>query len=160
LAGHLWLPLPLFHANIHLHLWWPDLFIVVLGAAFLAISFVRSEQKPVLSSIMLAYGLFLPLSAGGVGLGLGILPIWPNGVLVFLAHLALSILVGGLTLAAMRFKPMKASGYLLPFLVGLLSLATLAYLTGLTKIILDGFPAAAQSNLDPNTCPVFDAHPE
>jgi hypothetical protein len=151
LAGHLWLPLPLFHANIHLHLWWPDLFIVVLGAAFLAISFVRSEQKPVLSSIMLAYGLFLPLSAGGVGLGLGILPIWPNGVLVFLAHLALSILVGGLTLAAMRFKPMKASGYLLPFLVGLLSLATLAYLTGLTKIILDGFPAAAQSAPTPIT---------
>ena len=66
-AGHLWLPLPLSQANFHAHLWWPDLFLVALGAILLTISFVRSEQKPVLPSIMLAYGLFLPLSAGGVG---------------------------------------------------------------------------------------------
>ena len=135
LAGHLWLPLPLFHANIHSHLWWPDLFLVALGAILLTIAFVRSEQKPILPSIMLAYGLFLPLSAGGVGWGLGAKPIWPDGALVFLAHLALSVLAGCITLAALRFKPAKAFGYLLPILLGLLSLAALVYLTGLTKII-------------------------
>jgi hypothetical protein len=136
-AGHLWLPLPLSQANFHSHLWWPDLFLVVMGAVLLTISFVRSEQKPVLPSIMLAYALFMPLSAGGVGLGIGAPSIWPNGVLVFLVHLALATLVGGITLAALRFKPMKASGYILPIIIGLLSLATLVYFTGLTKVIRD-----------------------
>lgn len=147
LAGHLWMPLRLLHANIHSHLWWPDLIFVALGAAVLAITFVRSEQKPVLPSLMLAYGLFLPLSAGGVGWGLGVQPLWPNGALVFLTHLALSILVGVLTLAALRFKPLKASGYLLPILLGLLSLAALVYLTGLTSVIRDGIIATRRSSV-------------
>ena len=137
LAGHLWLPLPLFHANIHSHLWWPDLFLVVLGGVLITISFVRSEQKPILPSIMLAYGLFLPLSAGGVGLGIGATPIWPDGALVFLAHLALATLAGGITLAALRFKPAKAGGYLLPILTGLLALAAVVTFTGVTKVIRD-----------------------
>ncbi len=135
LAGHLWAPLPLFNASIHSHLWWPDLFLVALGAVLLTISFVQSEKKPILPSIMLAYGLFLPLSAGGVGLGIGSAPIWPDGVLVFLVHLALATLVGGISLAALHFKPAKAGGYLLPILVGLITLAALVYFTGLTEAI-------------------------
>jgi hypothetical protein len=59
-------------------------------------------------------------------------------VLVFLVHLALSVLVGGITLAALRFKPMKAGGYLLPFLIGVLCLAVLVDLTGLTKYLQEG----------------------
>lgn len=137
-AGHLWMPLPLFQANIHSHLWWPDLFLVALGAAVLTISFTRSEKKPILPSIMLAYGLFLPLSAGGVGFGIGDARIWPNGVLVFIVHLALAMLISGISLAAMHFKPVKAGGYLLPIMFGLLSVAALFYFTGLTEIIRDG----------------------
>jgi len=160
LAGHLWLPLPLFHASIHSHLWWPDLFLVALGAVLLTISFVRSEQKPVLPSILLAYGLFLPLSAGGVGFGIGNTTIWPDGVLVFLVHLALAVLVGGITLAALRFKPSKAGGFLLPILLGLLCLAGLVYYTGLTKVIRDGIiasrrvaPTATATQLPPSRTP-------
>jgi hypothetical protein len=137
LTGRLWLPLPLFHANIHSHLWWLDLFVVALGAALLVITFVHSEQKPVLPSIMLAYGLFLPLSAAGIGLGIGAAQLWPDGVLVFLVHFALAMLVGGIVLAALRFKPVRAIGYLLPFMIGLLSLAALVTFTGLVAIIRD-----------------------
>jgi hypothetical protein len=137
LTGRLWLPLPLFHANIHSHLWWLDLFVVALGAALLVITFVHSEQKPVLPSIMLAYGLFLPLNAAGVGLGIGAAQLWPDGVLVFLVHLALAMLVGGIVLAALRFRPVRASGYLLPFMIGLLSLAALVIFTGLMAVIRD-----------------------
>jgi MFS family permease len=155
LAGHLWLPLPLFQANFHSHLWWPELIFVMLGAILLTISFVRSEQKPVVPSIMLAYGLFLPLSAGGVGLGLGATPIWPNGVLVFLVHLALSILVGGLTLAALRFKPIKASGYLLPIILGLLCLAALVYFTGLPQVLRDEIVATHHSAPTPTAAVVL-----
>jgi len=137
LAGRLWLPLPLFHANIHSHLWWLDLFVVALGAALLVITFVHSDQKPLLPSIMLAYGLFLPLSAAGIGLGIGAEQLWPDGVLVFLVHLTLAMLVGGIVLAALHFKPLKAIGYLLPFMIGLLSLAALVIFTGLVPVIRD-----------------------
>jgi len=144
-AGHLWLPLPLFHANIHSHLWWPDLFLVMLGAVLLTISFTRSENKPILPSIMLAYGLFLPLSAGGVGMGIGDARIWPYGVLVFLVHLALAMLVSGIALAAMHFKPAKKGGYLLPIMLGLLSLAALFYFTGLIDVVRDKIIATRRS---------------
>ena len=144
-VGRLWLHLPLTQAKIHSHLWWPELFLVVLGAVLLAISFVRSEQRPILPSIMLAYGLFMPLSAGGVGLGIGTATIWPDGALVFLVHLALSALVGCITLAALRFKPLKVGGYLLPIIMGLLSLAVLVYFTGLTKVIRNEILATRQT---------------
>ena len=156
-AGHLWLPLPFTRANFHSHLWWPDLFLVALGAVLLTISFVRSEQRPVLPSIMLAYGFFLPLSAGGVGLGISInylfpvsgitvpVTIWPDGVLVFVVHLALACLVGIITLAVLRFKPANAGGYFLSILISLVCLATLVYLTGLTKLVRDEILATRQT---------------
>jgi hypothetical protein len=145
-AGRVWLPMPLENAYIHSHFWWEDFFIVALGAALLAISFVRSEKKPVLPSIMLAYGLFLPLSAAGVGLGIGAadfwpVGIWPVGVQVSFVYLALAMLVGGIVLVALRFKPVKISGYLLPVLIGLLSVAALITLTGLDTFIRDGINA-------------------
>ena len=74
---------------------------------------------------MLAYGLFLPISAAGIGLGIGKdidgVALWPNGMLVLLVHLTLAMLVGGIVLMAMRFKPIKASGIILPIFLGLLS---------------------------------------
>jgi hypothetical protein len=134
-VGRLWLHLPLAQASYHSHLWWPELFLVAVGAILLTISFVRSENRPVLPSIMLAYGLFMPLSAGGIGLGIGSAALWPDGAEVFLVHLALAGLVGVITLAVMRFKPLKAGGYVLPIFVWLVCLAGLVYFTGLTTAI-------------------------
>jgi Domain of unknown function (DUF389) len=153
-VGHLWQPLPLSQASLHSHLWWPDLFLVALGAILLTISFVRSERRPILPSIMLAYGLFMPLSAGGVGLGIGISPIWPDGAEVFLVHLALAMFVGGITLAALRFRPLKASGYLLPIIMGLLSLTALAYFTGLTRVVRDEILVTRQIVPTPTLAPL------
>lgn len=137
-AGRLWEQLPFFYARIFAILWWPyylaDLFIVILGAVILAYSFVHSEQKPSLASNLLAYGLFLPISAAGIGLGLGREVngdlLWPNGVLVALLHLAIATLAGGLVLAGMRFKPVKRSGYLLPVLLVLLAVLALVFSSG------------------------------
>src|SRR5450759_4892567 len=145
-AGRLWDNLPFTYVRIHAQLWWPDLLVTALGAALLAISFVRSEQKPVLASVMLAYGVFLPISAAGIGLGVGRdvsgVPLWPNGLLVSLVHLTLAILAGGIILIAMHFKPIRASGYVLPVFIGLLSVATLVVLTGLVSLIRDGITSA------------------
>jgi hypothetical protein len=146
LAGRLWDNLPFTYARIHAQLWWPDLLVVALGAALLAISFVRSEQKPIMASVMLAYGLFLPISAAGIGLGIGKniggVTLWPNGLLVSLVHLTLAMLVGGIFLLAMHFKPIRASGYVLPIFLGLLSVAVLVFLTGLVTIIRDVITSA------------------
>jgi hypothetical protein len=107
----------------------------------LTVSFIQSEQRPILPGVLLAYGLFMPLSAAGFELGIGASGPWPNGVLVFLVHLALATLVGGIVLAVLRFKPAKAGGYILSAFVGLLSLGTLFVFTGLAKFIREGITA-------------------
>jgi hypothetical protein len=87
--------------------------VLAIAAVILTISFVRSEDKPYLPSIMMAYELFLPLSAGGFGLGSGVAGIWPNGVMVFLVHFAWASLFGILTLIALRFLPTSPNGFVL-----------------------------------------------
>ena len=136
LAARLWMPLPLNQANIASHLWWPNLVIIALGALMMVYSFVRSEDKPILPSVMLAYGLLLPLSAAGFGLGSGAGHLWPNGALVCLVHLALMTLLGGIVLAVLRFKPSGFLGSVLTGLVAVLCLAALVALTGLGDLIL------------------------
>jgi hypothetical protein len=134
-VGRLWMPLPFFHANIHAHLWWPDLVLVALGAVLLVISFIRSEQKPILPSIMLAYGFFLPISAAGVGWGVKSSQLWPDGALVFLVHLAVAMIASMIVLASLRFKPARAGGYVLTVIVGLFSVAALVSFTGLLTLV-------------------------
>ena len=107
------LPRTLNEAFLHSHLWWLDLVVLAIAAVILTISFVRSEDKPYLPSIMMAYELFLPLSAGGFGLGSGVAGIWPNGVMVFLVHFAWASLFGILTLIALRFMPTSPNGFVL-----------------------------------------------
>jgi hypothetical protein len=92
-------------AFVHSRLWWPDLLLLALGAVILMISFVRSESKPFLPSVILAYELFLPLSAGGFGLGTGLAELWPYGVLVFVVHFAWASLLGLFTLVILRIMP-------------------------------------------------------
>jgi hypothetical protein len=163
LAGRLWENLPFTYARTYAQLWWPDLLVVALGAGLLAISFIRSEQKPVLASIMLAYGVFLPLSAAGIGLGIGKeiggVTLWPNGLLVSLVHLALAMLVGGIILVALHFKPLKVSGYVLPVFIGLLSVSVLVVLTGLVTLLRDGVTSARTVAPTPTTVILPSATP-
>jgi hypothetical protein len=121
----------------HAKLWWPDLLVVAGGAVLLVLAFVRGERRPTLPSIMVAYGLFMPAAAAGFGLGAGLPNIWPNGIYILLTHLALATLAGGITLAALRFRPQKTAGYILPVLLGLLCIAGLAVFTGLAGWIVN-----------------------
>jgi len=112
-AVRAFLPRTLNEAFIHSSLWWPDLIVLALAAIILTLSFVRSEEKPVLPSVMLAYELFVPLSTGGFGLGGGVGHIWPNGLQVFIVHFAWASLFGLLTLVALRFLPTNFQGFAL-----------------------------------------------
>ncbi|HLO16057.1 MAG TPA: DUF389 domain-containing protein [Anaerolineales bacterium] len=103
-------PLTFNEAFIHSRLWWPDLIALTIGAILITISFVRSEDRPYLPSALLAYELFLPLCAAGFGLGSGIGEIWPQGLFVFLVHLAWATFFGLIILFFLRFYPTSFGG--------------------------------------------------
>ncbi len=128
-AVRIWMPITLEQAFVHSRLWWTDLVVLALGAILLAASFVRSEKKPFLPSVMVAYELFYPLSAAAFGLAGGVGDIFPQGVFVFIAHLSWALLFGALTLFFLGFRPAKSSGWLF-------SLLTLAFLLALTVGLL------------------------
>jgi hypothetical protein len=96
---------------------------MAFGAVLLTISFVRSESKPYLPSALVAYELFMPLSASAFGVGNGIGDLWPHGALVFIVHLAWATIFGLITLAILRFRPLSGIGY--PFALGIFAMAVL-----------------------------------
>ena len=108
LAARAFMPRTFTNAFFHSQLWLPWLVALAVSAVLLVVSFVRSESKPFLPSVMLAYSLFTPVSAAGFGLGSGVEGIWPNGLLVFAAHLGIASLVGLVTFFALRFRPTPA----------------------------------------------------
>ena len=148
-AVRAFLPRTLNEAFLHSHLWWLNLVVLAIAAVILTISFVRSEGRPYLPSIMMAYGLFLPLSAGGFGLGSGVAGIWPNGVMVFLVHFAWVSLFGMLTLIALRFLPTSPNGFVL-------SAGSLLIFVAVLVLLMTGgnlkFPSLLQS-LAPTSIP-------
>lgn len=147
IANQLYTPKTYVQAIIHTHLWPANLFVLLLGSVLLVVSFIRSEQRPILPSIMLAYGLFLPLSAAGFGLGSGISDYWPNGGLVFLVHLALASLAALLTLVVLGFRPRRLSGCFMTLVVFFTALVVFIWLSGAGSFVLElfNFPTAASA---------------
>lgn len=119
-------------AFIHSRLWWPDIIVLTIGAIILTVSFVRSEQRPYLPSALLTYGLFLPLSAAGFGLGSGVGAgeIWPQAMYVFLVHFSWATLFCLLSLFLLRFYPTSAGGLIFTALVFILLISVIVSLTG------------------------------
>lgn len=89
----------------HSRLWIPELVVLVIGAITLVTSFARSETRPFLPSVIIAYAFYMPISAGGFGLGSGLAGIWPQAILVFVTHFALVSVVGLLTLFVLGLRP-------------------------------------------------------
>lgn len=123
-------PLTFNEAFTHSRLWWYELAVLAIGAILITISFVRSERNPYLPSALVAYGLFLPLSAAGFGLGSGVEGIWPQGMMVFLVHFAWATLFCILTLFLLRFYPTSLGGFSFTGLILIALIAWLAFSTG------------------------------
>ncbi len=108
----------------HSRLWFPEIVVLVVGAITLVASFVRSESKPFLPSVLIAYMFYLPVNAAGFGIGSGLPGVWPEAIFVFVTHFALASLVGLLTLFAFKFRTPPAgiifSAISVLFFVGLL----------------------------------------
>ncbi len=127
-AARTFMPRTFNEAFVQSRLWWPELIVLAIGAVILTISFVRSETKPFLPSVMLAYGFFLPLSAGGFGLGSGVGTIWPQGLLVFCVYFAWTAIFGLITLMILRFLPGTLAAFLMTAALAIIFVGTLVVL--------------------------------
>jgi hypothetical protein len=139
-AGFATLPFePRTHNEVHLHsqIWIPQLVMLAIGAILLVITFVRTEDKPYLPSVVLAYSFYLPISAAGFGLGAQLEGVWPQAALVALIHFALATFFGMVALAFMRFRPRSFGGFIFSLLLLLAILAALLTSTGLGQAALD-----------------------
>ena len=120
-------------AFLHSRLWAPDFFVLAIGAILITLSFVRSEQRPYLPSALVAYELFLPLTAAAFGLGSGVEGLGTPGLLVFLVHFAWATLFCIVTLFFLRFYPTSVAGF---------------SFTGFILIVLIGWLATSTGALD------------
>ena len=57
-AARLFLPITLTNVFIHARLWVPELVVLAIGAITLVASFARSEDKPFLPSVIIAYAFY------------------------------------------------------------------------------------------------------
>ncbi len=104
-AARLFPPIARDNLYIHSRLWEAALAVFAIGAVTLVVSFARSESKPFLPSVIIAYAFYLPINAAGFGLGSGLPDAWPHGIYVFGVHFALAGALGLIALLAMRLRP-------------------------------------------------------
>jgi hypothetical protein len=106
---------------------------------------------------MLAYEFYLPLSAAAVGLGSGVKGLYPDGLIVFLIHVTLAILVGIITLFIMGFRPYTLAGFTLGTTIILISIVTLIFISGLWTLIPAQFNPFGSSTPSPNMTSTLSA---
>lgn len=134
LAGWLALLLPpggIIQTAAHLLLTWPDMLLLVIGMILTTYLLVRAPlQRPIVSSIAVAYAIFLPLGAAGFALTSGSGLNWLDGLGVFAAHLVIAMLSGVITFAFVGLRPRNLLGYAFVLLYLLVCAGAILPLTG------------------------------
>jgi uncharacterized membrane protein len=101
-------------AGFYSHFTWPSFAILALGALLVNYLIARApESKPQVSSVAVAFGLYLPIGTAGFGLISGVSGLWPQGLALFLVHLVWAVLIGTFTLTMLGLRPLNAAGYFL-----------------------------------------------
>src|SRR5688572_15338478 len=117
---------PMTHNSIYVHtrLWIPALIVLAIGTITLVASFARSEEKPFLPSVIVAYLFFLPINAIGFGISAGLQEVWLPGLIVFAVHFSLASILGLSTFFILRLRPSTSgiilSGFTLLLFAGIL----------------------------------------
>ncbi len=116
-AFQYWTPFGFSQAGLHTQLGWPDFVVLTLGAVLTATSLVNSEHHSSymggarVASVALAYELFIPLAAAGMGISSGVSHLWPDGLVVYAIHVAWMFLILAVTLTILGFRPLTLFGY-------------------------------------------------
>jgi len=125
----------------HAHFSFADVVVLTIGAGLSTYLLVRNpRQQPRLASVALAYELFLPLGVAGFGLTSGVQNLFPNGLVVYLIHLAWGILAGTLVLAVIGLRPLTMFGYALGTSILIVCLAALITAGGIGAITMYQMP--------------------
>jgi len=95
---------------IHAQVNWFALLALAVAGALIAGTLIR-DQHAELPSMLLAYGVYVPLASAGFGLGSGLPHLWPDALVVFAIHLAWGILCGAAALVFAGFRPPTVFGY-------------------------------------------------
>jgi hypothetical protein len=90
---------------------WINFFVLAVGAIMTAVLMARRSSSAVLPSAALAYGLYLPLASAGFGLTSRTPYLWPDGLVVFVIHMAWGTVLAVLILALLGFRPLTLFGY-------------------------------------------------
>jgi len=128
LAGlvHQYLPdLPLTQAHLNAQMSWLGFVVLTLGVMLMTLAMRRSEQKPLVPNVILAYTLYVPLGIAGFGLMSRQADLWNGGLVTFGVYLVWTILVGTVGLAIMGFHPLKTFGYVVWVTIAVIGLAIL-----------------------------------
>jgi hypothetical protein len=134
-ASRLWEPAELVQVSGFAQINWAAFLVIGFGAVVTSATLVTEKRNPAIPSVAIAYGLFIPLAAGGFGLGSGIPHLWPDGLVVFIIHLAWAALVGAVTLAVMGFRPLTLFGYTIGGVVLLGAIILLIAFFGFSAVI-------------------------
>ncbi|MFU8770981.1 MAG: DUF389 domain-containing protein [Anaerolineales bacterium] len=124
-ATQFFYPEQLNQAQLHSQLSPFNFLVLAIGSIFTCFKLARSPNRPILASVALAYGLYVPLTAAGIGLIADIPFLFPDGLVVFTIYLAWSVFLGALTLAILGFRPLTLFGYSLGGVVTLTSVILL-----------------------------------
>lgn len=137
LVGYLsrfWEPLPLNLAFEHVQLSWAYFLVLAGGAVFTASGLANPGRRAGAASVALAYALYLPLTIAGVGLTSGLVHLWPDGLVLFIVHLAWAVLIGALTLLVHGYRPLTLFGYTLGGAVIMLGIVLLVGFSGISAL--------------------------
>jgi hypothetical protein len=119
---------------------WPDVLLLTLGVALTTYLTIRSpNQRPLVTSVAVAYELYIPVGVAGYGLSSGYPGFFPDGLVVFLVHLAWTALLGTVILGVMGLRPRTFFGY------GLTTSVVLALAAGF--ILLSGIGTAVTTQI-------------
>jgi len=118
-------------AALYSHFNWPFFVVLLVGSVLTVYLTVRApHSKPLVSSVAIAYGLYLPVGAAGFGFTSGVAGLWPDGLGLFIIHLVWAAFTGIAMLALLGLRPLNASGYFLGAAYGAAGLALLVLAAG------------------------------
>ena len=128
LAGYVslyWSPSEFTAAHYLAQLSWANFLLLAVGTIVTAAGVIHFVRTANVSSIALAYTLYIPIAVAGFGLTSGVPNLWPDGLVVFSVYLAWSALLGAVTLAFLGFRPLTLFGYTLSGVILLLGIIVL-----------------------------------
>jgi hypothetical protein len=138
LVARLWLHRDFNLAHFYAQVSWINFLVLAIGALLTAVAMTRTEPSSLVSSVAIAYELYIPLTVAGFGLTSGVLHLWPDGLVIYVVYMAWAALLGALTLLILGFRPLTPFGYTLGGTLTLLGIIALIELGGVGTAVGTG----------------------